>query len=183
MVDRRTLIWCGVWATAIAGVGVWGDRELRRYELGGTDREGWQPMFWPFRPDAHPPGRAWYRGDTEVYVRVKFDLCSDCETGVISDEAVDRATDIDLLDSSYRALAPGNKIQITDLFGRSRRYRLGTWYGGSYLAEGIAVAYKCDLVTAIVVANVEDPETRQSAIRFLESNTPQVWVNKQLDGR
>lgn len=183
MVDRRTLIWWGVSATSFAGVGIWGNRELERYELGGTDREGWAPMFWPFRPDAHPKGRAWYRGDTEVYVRVKFDICSDCETGIVSDEAVDRATDIDLMDAKYQALGPGATIQITDLFGRARRYRLRSWYGLSYLAEGIAVAYKCDLVTAIVVANVEDAAVRKAAIRFLESNTPQVWVNKQLDGR
>jgi hypothetical protein len=39
-----------------------------------------------------------------------------------------------------------------------------------------------DLV-AIIVGNVADEQERKSAHRFLESNTVQVWVNQQLEGR
>ncbi len=55
--------------------------------------------------------------------------------------------------------------------------------GAPRLAEGIVVAYKCDLLVAIVDGNMADPDKRKMAHRFLESNTVQVWVNKQLEGR
>jgi len=38
-------------------------------------------------------------------------------------------------------------------------------------------------VVAIVAGNVADDATRQAAHRFLESNTVQVWLNQQLEGR
>jgi hypothetical protein len=38
-------------------------------------------------------------------------------------------------------------------------------------------------VVAVIVGNVTDERERKSAHRFLESNTVQVWVNQQLDGR
>jgi hypothetical protein len=44
-------------------------------------------------------------------------------------------------------------------------------------------AYKCELVVAIVVGNVADEQERKAAHHFLESNTVQVWVNQQLEGR
>jgi hypothetical protein len=78
---------------------------------------------------------------------------------------------------------PGSRIRITDLFGRSRLYRHRMRNGATRLAEGIVVAYKCDLVVAIVDGNMADPEQRRMAHRFLESNTVQIWVNKQLENR
>ena len=45
------------------------------------------------------------------------------------------------------------------------------------------VSYKCDLIVAIVDGNVADPLKRKAAHEFLESNTSQVWVNQQLEGR
>jgi len=36
---------------------------------------------------------------------------------------------------------------------------------------------------ATIVGNVADEPTRKAAHQFLESNTVQVWVNAQLDGR
>jgi hypothetical protein len=38
-------------------------------------------------------------------------------------------------------------------------------------------------VVAVIVGNVADEQERKSAHRFLESNTVQVWVNQQLEGR
>ena len=51
----------------------------------------------------------------------------------------------------------------------------------SRTAEGIAVNHRCDLVTAIVLGNVTDEKVRKQAHLFIESNTVQVWVNKQLE--
>ena len=112
-----------------------------------------------------------------------FDICSDCETGVTSDEAVDRVVDIDRLDPRFAPVGPGSRIRITDLLGRSRLYRHKMHNGATRLAEGIVVAYKCDLLVAIVDGDMTDPDKRKMAHRFLESNTVQVWVNKQLEGR
>lgn len=95
---------------------------------------------------------------------------------------VDRVADIDLLDPQFVPVQAGNRIRITDLFGRARLYRLKT-RDGERLAEAIAVSYKCDLVVAIVVGPVDDGETRKAAHNFLETNTVQIWVNEQLEGR
>ena len=60
-------------------------------------------------------------------------------------------------------------------FGRSRLYRHKMRNGATRLAEGIVVAYKCDLLVAIVDGDMTDPDKRKMAHRFLESNTVQVW--------
>ena len=88
---------------------------------------------------------------------------------------------VDRARSPLCAPGPGNRIRITDLFGRSRLYRHKMHNGATRLAEGIVVAYKCDLLVAIVDGNITDK--RKMAHQFLESNTVQVWVNKQLEGR
>ena len=138
---------------------------------------------WPFPHDAWPPGRAWRRDTTEVYVRPKLGFCGNCDTGVVTDEEVDRVTDVDLLDERFAPVRDGSQIRITDLFGRARLYRYKLKNGAQRFAEGIAVAYKCDLVVAVIVGNVADEQERKSAHRFLKSNTVQVWVNQQLEGR
>jgi hypothetical protein len=180
---RRTInkLWLGAGMFAgLAGLAVLAEE---RVALGPTDRAGFRPIHWPFPPDAWPPGRAWTGNDLDVYVRLKFDVCSDCETGVVGDEAVDRVVDIDRLDPRFVAAQPGSRIRITDLFGRARLYRHRMHNGATRLAEGIVVSHKCDLLVAIVDGNMADPVTRRMAHRFLESNTVQVWVNKQLEGR
>jgi hypothetical protein len=98
-------------------------------------------------------------------------------------DEVDRVTDIDLLDERFQPVQTGSRIRITDLVGRARLYKYKLKNGAQRFAEGIAVAYKCDLVVAIIVGNVADEQERKSAHRFLESNTVQVWVNQQLEGR
>ena len=100
-----------------------------------------------------------------------------------TDDEVDRVTDIDLLDERFAPVQEGSRIRITDLVGRARLYKYKLKNGAQRFAEGIAVAYKCDLVVAVVVGNVADEQERKSAHRFLESNTVQVWVNQQLEGR
>ena len=143
---------------------------------------GWRRIAWPFPRDAFPSGRAWKRDDTEVYIRPKLGFCGNCDTGVVEDSEVDRVSDIDLFDEHFVPLREGKRIQITDLTGRARLYRIKKG-GRERIAEGIAVSYKCDLVVAIVVGPVADDAILRNAHRFLETNTVQVWINALLEGR
>jgi len=183
MLSRRTLIYAGLAAAGVAGMAGLAEIAERQLALGPTDAAGWQPMAWPFPRDAWPAGRAWHRAGTEVYVRVKPGFCGNCDAGVATDAELDRVIDIELLDERFKAAQAGSRIRITDLFGRARLYRRKTWYGAERFAEGIAVCHKCDLVAAIVAGDVTDEQTRKAAHRFIESNTVQVWVNKQFAGR
>jgi hypothetical protein len=143
---------------------------------------GWRRIAWPFPRDAFPAGRAWRRDDTEVYIRPKLGFCGNCETGVVEDSEVDRVTDLDLFDAKFAPLREGQRIRITDLTGRARLYRIKK-DGRERFAEGIAVAYECDLVVAVVVGPSADDAIFKSAHRFLETNTVQVWLNAFLEGR
>jgi hypothetical protein len=143
---------------------------------------GWRRIAWPFPRDAFPPGRAWRRDDTEVYVRPKLGFCGNCETGVVEDSEVDRVSDVDLFDDKFVPVATGKRIQITDLFGRARLYRIRK-DGRERLVQGIAVAHDCDLVVAVVVGKVDDEAVAKAAHRFLETNTVQVWINALLEGK
>jgi len=142
----------------------------------------WRRIAWPSPRDAFPAGRAWKRDDTEVYIRPKLGFCGNCDTGVVEDSEIDRVSDIDLFDEHFVPLREGKRIQLTDLTGRARLYRIRK-DGRERVAEGIAVAYKCDLVVAIVVGPVADDAILRNAHRFLETNTVQVWINALLEGR
>lgn len=146
----------------------------------------WRPIAWPFPRDAWPPGRAWRHQDAiggiEVHVRPKLGFCGNCETGVVEDSEVDRVTDIELMDERFTPLQEGRPVRIADLAGRARLYRIRKG-GRERLAEGIAVSRKCDLVVAVVVGDVADETIRESAHRFLASNTVQVWITAVLEGR
>jgi hypothetical protein len=179
--SRRTIIELCLGAAGVAGLAGLGYLAERRIELGPTDGAGFHPFHWPFPDDGWPPGRAWTGNDLDVYVRLKSGLCGDCETGVVTDEAVDRAVDIDLLDPRFVPVGAGRRVRVTDLFGRARLYRHKMHYGALRYAEGIVVSQQCNLVVAIVDGNMADERTRKTAYRFLESNTVQVWVNKHLD--
>jgi len=150
------------------------------------DREeqatGWRRIAWPFPRDAFPPGRAWRRDDTEVYVRPKLGFCGNCETGVVEDSEVDGKSDVDLFDNRFVPVAAGKRIRITDLLGRARLYRIKK-DGRERLVQGIAVAHECDLVVAVVVGKVDDEAVAKAAHRFLETNTVQVWINALLEGK
>jgi hypothetical protein len=151
------------------------------------DREeqatGWKRIAWPFPRDAFPAGRAWTRDGTEVYVRPKIGFCGNCETGVVEDSEVDGKTDIDLLDDKFAPQGDGRHIQVTDLVGRARLYRIKGKDGRERLAQGIAVSHNCDLIVAVVVGKVDDEQVAKAARRFLETNTVQVWLNAALEGK
>jgi len=183
MLSRRTILQgslAGGMVAGLAGLAVFANF----YPKPDRDEEitGWRRIAWPFPRDAFPAGRAWKRDDTEVYIRPKLGFCGNCDTGVVEDSEVDRVTDIDLLDEHFVPLREGKRIQITDLEGRARLYRIKK-DGRERIAEGIAVSYKCDLVVAIVVSPVADDAILKNAHRFLETNTVQVWINALLEGR
>ncbi len=180
---RRTVIELWLAAGGVAALAGLAALAERRVELGPTDSAGFRPIHWPLPADAWPPGRAWTGNELDVYVRLKAGLCSDCTTGVTTDEALDRAVDIDRLDPRFVSAQPGRRARVTDLFGRARLYRHKMHNGAPRFAEGIAVSHECDLVVAIVDGNMADERTRKTAYRFLESNTVQVWLNKQLEGK
>jgi hypothetical protein len=183
MLSRRTIL-----QTSLAGGMVAGLAGLAAfanfYPKPDRDEEvtGWRRIAWPFPRDAFPAGRAWKRDDTEVYIRPKLGFCGNCDTGVVEDSEVDRVSDIDLFDEHFVPLREGKRIQLTDLMGRARLYRIKKG-GRERIAEGIAVSYKCDLVVAIVVGPVADDAILRNAHRFLETNTVQVWINALLEGR
>jgi hypothetical protein len=145
--------------------------------------EGWRPIAWPFPRDAWPVGRAWRRDATEVYIRPKLGFCGNCDTGVVTDEEVDRVTDVDLLDERFAPAKEGSPIHIGPLPGRARLYRYKLKNGALRHTEGIAVSQKCDLVVAVVVGNLADERERAAAHRFLASYTVQDWLSGQLNGR
>jgi hypothetical protein len=183
ILPRRTLVQlalAGVTVAVLAGFAAF----AHWYPKPDRDEEatGWRRIAWPFGRDAFPAGRAWKRDDTEVYVRPKLGFCGNCETGVVEDSEVDRVTDIDLLDARFAPLRPGKRIQITDLFGRARLYKIRK-DGRERLVEAIAVSHNCDLIVALVVGNAADDAVARSAHRFLETNTVQVWLNATLEGK
>jgi len=183
MLKRRTIVQTSLAAGVVAGLAGLAGYANWKLDQGPEPPDGWWPAAWPFPRDGWPPGRAWRGHDLEVYVRPKLGFCGNCDTGVVSDDEVDRVTDIDLLDEKFLPLKEGSRVRITDLVGRARLYSLKLKSGKQRLAEGIAVSYKCDLVVAIVLGKVDDEPIRKFAHAFLESNKVQVWVNQQLEGR
>jgi hypothetical protein len=181
MLKRRTVIQASLAAAFVAAIAVGAEVATWDMGIGPLDSEGWRPIAWPSPGDAHAPGRAWRGHDLEVYVRPKLDSCGNGETGVITDEMVDRVTDIALFDKDFTPLGEGRRIRITDLFGRTRFYRVKAQDGSTRDAQAIAVAHECDLLVAVVIGNVSDEAARKKAHRFIESNTVQMWVLKILE--
>ena len=182
MVSGRTLVYASLAAALLLGLSGFGSFARWYKEWMAEHGPGWHAIAWPFPRDGWDEGRAWRNGDLVVYIRPKLGLCGNCDTGVVEDSEVDEVTDIDLLDEHFVPVGEGRRVHITDLVGRARLYNIAT-RDGTRTAEGIAVSYKCDLVVAIVVGKVDDEAVRKEVHRFLETNTVQVWVNKQLEGR
>ena len=183
IISRRTIVQSSLAGGMLAALGGFA---LVANLVPVPDREeqatGWRRIAWPFPRDAFPSGRAWTRDGTEVYVRPKLGFCGNCETGVVEDSEVDGKTDIDLLDDKFAPQGDGRHIQVTDLFGRARVYKIRK-DGRERLAQAIAVSYNCDLIVAVVVGKVDDDGVAKAAHRFLETNTVQVWINALLEGK
>lgn len=142
---------------------------------------GWKEKPWTFAADSFGTGRTWRDGDLQVFVRVKRRWGGDCDLGITTDEEVDRLSDVRLLDPNGKATGEGRRARITDLFGRSRLYRIAGADGRPIVAEAIVVNYECELVTALIAAPADDEAERKRARLFIESNKVQVWVNKTLE--
>ncbi|MBS0541551.1 MAG: hypothetical protein JSR47_22490 [Proteobacteria bacterium] len=182
MLSRRTLIMASL--AGLLVVGLAGLSRFAHWYKAWMDAfgPGWHATAWPFLRDGYGPGRAWRNGETTVYVRPKFGLCANCDTGVVDDSEVDQVTDVDLLDEKFTAVGPGARIRVTDLSGRARLYNVAT-PEGSRTAWAIAVNYQCDLVVALAIGRLDDAAVREETREFLESNTVQIWLNQQLERR
>ena len=178
---RRTLVQTSLAAGLTAGMVAFGLTENDGPSPG--EDAPWRPTSWPFARDAWPQGRGWRRGTLEVYVRSKLGFCGNCETGVITDEEVDRVTDVDLLDPRFAPAKEGLAVRIGALSGRARLYRYELANGSMHHVEGIAVSQKCDLVIAVIAGNLLDERERSAAYRHLESSAVQDWISEQLEGR
>ena len=178
---RRTIVQTSLAAGLVAGMVAFGLREDDT-PLPGKDVP-WRQIAWPFPRDAWLPGLAWRRGTLEVYVRPKIGFCGNCDTGVVTDDEVDRVTDVDLLDERFAPARDGLAVRIGALSGRARLYRHTVIGGGTRHAEGIAVSQRCDLVIAVIVGNLLDERERTAAYRHLESSLVQSWISQQLEGR
>ena len=181
--QRRTMIHLGLGAGLLAGLAGLAVVAGRRAALGPTDAAGFRPVAWPFPGDAWPVGRAWSSDTLDVYVRLKQDLCSDCQSGVVSDEAVDRAVDIDRLDPRFQPDGPGSRIRITDLFGRARLYRHRRRNGSPRWPRA---SPSPTAATSWLPSSTATWPIRRCAGRRIassNSNTVQVWLNRQLEGR
>ncbi len=186
--SRQTLTYLTWAALQFAALGALGWFAERQMALGPTDRDGWRPFTWPFSRESAPPGHAYSGDDHDVYVwlqlgHLKRSQEGDCPEGVASDEALERAVDIRLLDPRFEPAGPGERVRVTDAFGRARVYVHKRHNGARRYGEAIAVAYGCDLLTAIVDGDARDPARRKVAREFLESNTVQVWVIEAIEGK
>ena len=179
--NRRTILQTSLAAGLVAGMVALGLSEDDPPSL--SQDMPWRPTAWPFPRDAWPPGRAWRRGTLEVYLRPKLGFCGNCETGVTTDDEVDRVTDVDLLDERFVPAKDGVAVRIGPLPGRARLYRYELATSGIRHVEGIAVSQKCDLVIAVIAGNLLDERERAAAYRFLQSDTVLTWLSQQLEGR
>jgi hypothetical protein len=164
-------------AALVLGAGLVHERQPLR------QGETWREFAWPFPRDAWPPGRAFrchssLCGDgTEVYLRMKSGLCSNCETGVTEDAEVDRVSDLDLISERFAALAAGEPIRLGDMSGRIRRYKLQMADGTIRTAMGLAFSRQCDLVIAVVLRPSAPTLATQSGVEWqLPSADLARWV-------
>jgi hypothetical protein len=181
--SRQTLTylaWAAAQVAVLGGIAWLAERQM---SLGFTDREGWRPFTWPFPADRAPPGRAYSGDEHDVYVWMTPGPKGGCSDGIASDEALERAIDVHILDPRFVPVGPGERVRVTDAFGRARVYVHKRHNGALRYAEAIAIPYNCDVLTAIVDGNARDLSKRRVAREFLESNTVQVGVLKALEGR
>ncbi len=181
--SRQTLVylaWAAAQVAVLGGIAWFADRQMH---LGYTDAAGWRPFTWPFSAREAAPGRAYSGDDHDVYVWLTLGAEGDCPDGIATDEALERAIDVRILDPRFVPVGPGERVRVTDAFGRARVYVHKRHNGALRYGEAIAIPYNCDLLTAIVDGDARDPAKRKLAREFLESNTVQVWVLTALEGR
>ena len=173
------MAWVAAQVVALGGVAWYVDRQVTL----GFSEEGWRPFTWPFPADRAARGRAYSGDDHDVYVWLTLGPPGDCPEGIETDEALERAIDVRILDPRFVPVGPGERVRVTDAFGRARLYRHKRHNGASRYAEAVAVAYNCDVLTAIIDGDARDPAKRTMGREALEANIVQVWVVKALEER
>ncbi|MDO8976113.1 hypothetical protein [Reyranella sp.] len=184
--SRQTRIYIALGVAQVAALALLAWFAERQVALGPTDRLGWRPFSWPLSTERAPAGRAYSGEDHDVYVWLTLNALGssgDCPEGIKGDAALERAVDIRLLDPRFTPVGPGERRRVTDLVGWTRVYVHRRNNKSLRYGEAVAVPYKCDVITAIIDGDARDPAKRKIAHEFLESNTVQVWINKQLEGR
>ena len=180
--SRQTLTyiaWAAAQVAVLGGVAWYVDRQTSL----GFSEEGWRPFTWPFPADRAARGRAYSGDDHDAYVWLTLGPAGDCPEGIATDEALERAIDVRILDPRFVAVGPGERVRVTDAFGRARLYRHKRHNGAPRYAEALAVAYGCDVLTAIIDGDARDPARRNAGREVLEANIVQVWVVRALEGR
>ena len=148
---------------------------------------GWREIAWPFPRDGWPAGRAFRCGTAlcggkiELYLRPKVGFCN-CDTGVADDDEVDRVADLDLVSEHFRALEPGEALQIAGMAGRMRNYDLKMPDGSRRAAVGMAVSRRCDLMVAAAHGKISAPNLQRATLDFLKTNAMTGWMHGALGG-
>ncbi|OKO77017.1 hypothetical protein AC628_16770 [Bradyrhizobium sp. NAS96.2] len=141
-------------------------------------------MAWPFPRDGWPAGRAFRCGivecgaEVEVYLRPKLGFCN-CDSGVADDDEVDRVADVDMISPRFVPLRAGDAVDVADMPGRIRVYRLD----GSRTAIGIAVSHHCDLMAVAAQGSGDAVQIQRATLKFLEGREIRRWMAAAMEGR
>jgi hypothetical protein len=156
------------------------------YEMAPPRAGEWREIAWPFPRDGWPAGRA-FRCDgascgeeVEVYVRPKLGFCN-CGTGVADDDEVDRVADIDMISARFVPLKAGDVVDVADMPGRIRAYRI-EMPDGKRTAIGIAVSHRCDLLVAAAQGRGDATKVQRVALSFLASAELKRWMTTAMEG-
>ena len=175
---RWLIIAAGILALGALSAGA----AYERAGVGDDANAPWREIAWPFPRDGWPAGKAFRRGDVEVYVRPKIGFCN-CDTGVADDDEVDRVADLDLISERFAPLEPGRAVRIADMAGRIRPYELSMPDGSRHSAVGIAVSHRCDLLVAAAKGRGGAVAVERVALEFLESAKMSNWMLAAMEGR
>jgi hypothetical protein len=149
--------------------------------------EGWREIAWPFPRDGWPAGRAFRctaascGSEIELYLRPKIGFCN-CDSGVADDDEVDRVADLDLLSEHFRALEPGQVVQVASMPGRIRAYDLQMPDGSRRKAVGMAVSRRCDLMVAVAQGKTAAQGLERAALDFLATRAVADWITASMNG-
>ncbi|TWC00602.1 hypothetical protein FBZ93_105401 [Bradyrhizobium macuxiense] len=154
------------------------------YEMALPRAAAWREIAWPFPRDGWPAGRAFRCGaaecgtEVEAYLRPKLGFCN-CDSGVADDDEVDRVADVDMIGPRFVPLGAGDVVDVADMPGRIRVYRLD----GSRTAIGIAVSHRCDLMAVAAQGRGDAARVQRVTLRFLASQEVRTWMAAAMEGR
>ncbi|MBV8848509.1 MAG: hypothetical protein JOZ16_02880 [Methylobacteriaceae bacterium] len=145
----------------------------------------WIATNWPFPMDQWGTGNAFTckaadcGSEINVYLRPKIGFCS-CTSGVADDEELERLADFDLFSDKQAAAAPGRKIEVGWMTGRSRPY---SFLGSLRQKTALTIAFnaRCDAFVATAVSGGDHHEEVEALVlKFLNSDVVIGWAEKTL---